>query len=143
MTAGSGSGENHTGIPGGADMARYIRDHKNEFIEKRPLHHHLQNLMNQKALTKREILDRTDIEKSYLYQIFSGRRMPGRDKLLRICIAMELGLDDVQRCLIYANKAILFSEILRDAVLITCFENGHDLHKTQETLYDLGLDTLI
>ena len=53
----------------------------------------------------------------YLHQLFSGRRKPSRDKLLCLCIAMQLSIDETQRLLKEAAYVQLYPRIKREAVI--------------------------
>ena len=43
------------------------------------------------SLDKAELIRRTNIERSYGYQILKGTRSPGRDKVILLCICAEIG----------------------------------------------------
>jgi len=123
------------------DLKSFIRNNKDNFIHV-DLPEYLDLLLSAKDKTKKEMISSAGIEKSYLYQIFNGRRTPSRDKLLRIALALKLALDDTQRLLIVAEKPILYPSRKRDAAIMYSLIKGYSLDKTQISLYDMGLEIL-
>ena len=61
---------------------------------------------------------RSGIARTYYYQILDGTRHPGRDKVIILCLAAELSLDQTQKGLILAGHNPLYARSKRDAVLI-------------------------
>lgn len=123
------------------DLGKYIGDNEDKFITV-SLTEYLELLLVNETITKKELVRSTGIEKSYLYQIFNGRRTPSRDKLLRIAFAFKLSLENTQRLLIVAEKPILYPARKRDAAIMYCLIKGHSLDKTQIYLYDLEFEIL-
>ena len=123
------------------DLKSFINDNEDNFIHI-SLPEYLDLLLASKEKTKKEMISSAGIEKSYLYQIFNGRRTPSRDKLLRIALALKLALDDTQRLLIVAEKPILYPSRKRDAAIMYSLIKGYSLDKTQISLYDMGLEIL-
>lgn len=123
------------------DLKKYMEDNGNNFIN-REFHEYLEKLMKQKKASKTRLIKRSNIEKSYIYQILNGRRNPSRDKIVRIALATNLSLDETQKLLTMGNKSILYPRRGRDAALVCCIMNKYTLVKTQEFLYDLGYDVL-
>ena len=123
------------------DLKSFIMNNEDKFIHV-DLPEYLDLLLSAKDKTKKEMISSAGIEKSYLYQIFNGRRTPSRDKLLRIALALKLALDDTQRLLIVAEKPILYPSRKRDAAIMYSLIKGYSLDKTQISLYDMGLEIL-
>ena len=123
------------------DLEQYIKNNENKFITI-TLPEYLELLLSSKNYTKKELVKSAGIEKSYLYQIFNGRRKPSRDKLLKISLALRLSLEEVQRTLIVAEKSILYPARKRDAAIMCCINNNKTLHQTQILLYDMGFDIM-
>lgn len=91
---------------------------------------------------KSEIIKKSGIERTYAYQIFNKRRMPGRDKILELSIGMGLSLKETQRGLKIGNEPILYSRNKRDAIIIFCINEGKSLMATEELLMEYGEDSL-
>lgn len=83
------------------------------------------------------------VSRSFAYQILSGTRLPSREIILRVSVAVGLTVDETQRLLKLADRGILYPKVERDAVLIYCLKNGYDLYQTDELLKKLKLKPLI
>jgi transcriptional regulator with XRE-family HTH domain len=123
------------------DFKQYMKDNEEKFITI-TLPEYLELLLGSRNCTKKEIVKSAGIEKSYLYQIFNGRRKPSRDKLLRISLALRLSLEDTQKLLLIAEKPILYPTKKRDAALMCLINTKHSLHETQIYLHDMGFEIL-
>ena len=75
------------------------------------------SLTEAKGLTDSELITKSGIEKSYYYQIMKGTRSPGRDKVLRLCLAAELSLRETTRALELSGNAPLYPKRRRDIIL--------------------------
>ena len=79
----------------------------------------LNNLLVQKKITKPEIVQRTQIGRTYIYQIFSGMRHPSRNKLLQITVALRCNLEETQNLLILSNHSPLNLKKKRDIIILS------------------------
>lgn len=79
----------------------------------------------EKNITHMDIIRALNVERSHGYQILNGRRVPTRDQLIKICLFLGLGFDEVQRMLKTAKKDILYARDMTDAKIIYSIE--HDL----------------
>ncbi len=75
------------------------------------------SLVQEKELADVELIKRSGIEKSYYYQIVKGTKRPGRDKVLRLCLAAELSLRETTRALELSENAVLYPKKRRDIIL--------------------------
>lgn len=114
-----------------------------ENMDALPFHKYLEELISEKNISIPDISVKTLLSRSFTYQIFSGSRVPSRDIVLRIALAMELSLDETQRLLKLADRGALYPKIKRDAVIIYCINNRSGLYKTDETIVGLGLESLL
>ena len=87
-------------------------------------------------LKKSDIIRAAQLDRTYGYQILSGVRRPGRDKILTLCIAAGLTLRETQRCLECAGEGILYARSSRDAVVIYGIEHHMDVMRINELLAD-------
>lgn len=77
------------------------------------------------GLSKAELARRAGISEVYLHQVFSGRRRPSRDRLLCLCVSMEISLEETQQLLKRVGYSPLYPKLKRDAII------GHGiLHRT-------------
>lgn len=84
-------------------------------------------LLDAHQLTRQQVIEGANLERSSGYQIFCGTRHPRRDTLLRIAIAMRLMLNETQQLLRVAQLGELYAKNRRDAVIIYCLEHRLDL----------------
>lgn len=105
-----------------------------DFFDKVSLTEYLQELLTKHGLTMMEIVRISLLSKSYVYQIFSGERMPGRDVLLRIGLSMSCTVDEIQHLLIFAQTGNLYPKVKRDAAILCCISQGSTLIETNEFL---------
>lgn len=95
-----------------------------------------------KGLIKSQILKEAEMNEIYGYQIFSGSRNPSRDKLICLCIAMKMNLEEAQLALKIAGYASLYPKIKRDSIIILGFSNGKSVCEINNELYDNEENTL-
>lgn len=69
------------------------------------------------GLSKAELARRAGMSEVYLHQVFSGRRKPSRDRLLCLCIGMEVSLEETQQLLKQVGYAPIYPRLRRDAII--------------------------
>ena len=105
-----------------------------EYESAMPLHLFLFELLSKHECTIPEIITKSQLSKPYAYQVFEGRKLPGRDALLRVAFAMNLDVKETQKALSLAQKPILYPRVHRDAALIYCLGKGMTLYEVSEFL---------
>lgn len=106
-------------------------------------HEQLFQLAKQRGLNAAQVGKKALLSRSFSYQIFSGERIPKRDIILRIAIALSLDIPETQRLLCLASRGDLYPKIKRDSVIIFCLKNNYDIYKTDEILVSLGQQSLL
>ena len=104
---------------------------------------YLDQLLEQYKMSIPDFITKTYLSKSFVYQIFSGERNPGRDILLRIAVAMNLTLEEAQELLMVGQKGALYPKVRRDAAIICCLEQRLSLDETDEFLKSISEKTLV
>lgn len=94
----------------------------------------LQELLEKHEMSIPDLIVKTLLSKSFVYQIFSGKRNPGRDILLRIAFAMHLSVDETQHLFLVAGKGALYPKVRRDAIIIYCLGKEMSLDEANEFL---------
>ena len=89
-----------------------------------------------------QLIRRADLEKSFGHQLFSGKRNPSRDTVIKLAFAMGADVAQAQEMLKIARKSILYPRIKRDTVIIYCLHNHISLLDTELILEDLDLPIL-
>lgn len=122
------------------DVETFQQRNENEF--KMPLHEYLQKLLEEKNLSKSELVAKINSADKHNYHILSGLRKPSRKRILTIARALELNLDETNYLLRYGGFAILYVRDVWDAVLIRAIEKNLTISQTNEILFRLGLPLL-
>lgn len=104
---------------------------------------YLRELLVIHDLTMTELVRISLLSKSYVYQIFNGERMPSRDVLLRIALAMSCTIDEIQHLLTFAQIGNLYPKVRRDAAILCCVSQGFTLSETDEFLEYIEERTLL
>ena len=89
-----------------------------------------------------QLIRRTNLERSFGHQLFSGKRKPSRDTVIQLAFAMGASLAEAQEMLKIARKSPLYPRIKRDTVIIYCLHNHISLVETETILADLKLPIL-
>ena len=136
------TGELFTELKEEKNLGGYLQRNRDELIL--PLNEYLEKLLAEKNLTKKEVIERSGLNREYVYHIFSGlKKNPSRPKLLAIAFAMELSLDEVQYLLRYAGLGILYPRNQWDAIIISAVEQKLNVAQTNDLLYRLGERTFV
>lgn len=65
---------------------------------------YLGQLLEEKGLTKAEVVRRSNLDQVYGYHIFSGyKKSPSKEKVLALALALGLSPEEAQRLLYYAG----------------------------------------
>lgn len=91
---------------------------------------------------KSTVIKNSELNEIYGYQIFSGKRIPSRDKLISISFGLELSLEETQTLLKYAGFAPLYPKQKRDSLLIWGKNHQFSIYQINELLYTENEDTL-
>lgn len=111
-------------------------------IKERTLSDYLQFLLEEKGLVRAQVIRAAGLNETFGYQIFTGARKPGRNKVLQLAFAMQLDLREANRLLKASGANELYCKNRRDAIIIFCLEKGYDLRKTDEELYRFKEETI-
>ena len=131
-------------LPTTARLMKMLETSPNQFraqlslVNAPDFHEYLYSLMEKQKMSIPTLITSASISKTYAYQFLNGERMPGRDIILRISLAMGLTLDETQRLLTLAGKSTLYPKIRRDAGVLYCIRKKMNLDETNSFLEDLG-----
>ena len=95
------------------------------------------------GLVRQTILQRADIPVAVGYKYLSGaKRTKNRNTILRLCIAMEMTVDDVQKVLtLYGMNAL--GESSRDSVILVGIEHRSTVDNIDEWLRAMAMEPLM
>ena len=124
-----------------SDFKEFLSENS-EIILKKELSLALNELLERYNIKKSEAVKNSEINEIYAYQIFAGSRVPERNKLLCICIGMDLELCDVQALLKTTGYAPLYVKNPFDCTVAFGIHKKLKLLEINALLYENGLDTL-
>ncbi len=96
----------------------------------------LSKLIDLKGKSNAEVFESAQISESTGYQILSGRRLPSRDKVLKLSIAIQLDLFETNKLLRISKRGELYVKDKKDAIVIFSINNSLNITKTNELLFD-------
>lgn len=117
-----------------SSIENYINKEQNYLIDT-GISAYLNKLVEEKSLKKSAIIKKAELNEIYGYQIFSGKRVPSRDKLLSISFGMELSLEETQSLLKYAGVASLYPKQKRDSLIIWGITHRFSIYQINELLF--------
>lgn len=120
----------------------YIENETDNLIHM-TLSEYLNKILSDKNLKTSDLVKLTGLDRTYTYQIVSGRKTPSRDKVIAICIALNMSFKDTQQLLKATGYPILYARFQRDSIIIFAFQHSASLTDTNELLFDYGFDTLV
>lgn len=101
-----------------------------------------ENLITERNYSKSNIINKSDFSYCYFYDVINGRKMPTKDKVVRLGLAMKLTLDECQQALKISGRSALYPRIRRDSILIYAIENKLTIFQCDELLSKYGEEGL-
>lgn len=92
--------------------------------------------------SKSNIINKSDFSYCYFYDVINGRKIPGRDKIIRLILTMHLSVDECQEALRISGRSALYPRIRRDAIILFAISNGYSIYELSELLADAGEEPL-
>ena len=99
---------------------------------------YFQSLEAVREMDSRNLIRSSGLERSYYYQVMKGTRRPGRDKVLRLCLAAGLNLKETTRALELSGNAVLYPRRRRDIILTVAVNQMADVDDTNLLLFKYG-----
>ena len=121
------------------DPAEFAAKHK---ITHRYLGTYLQQLVDEKGLSRPTVIKEAGLDPTYGYNIFMGTRNPTREKLLPLLFTMKCTLREANRILRAAGHSELYVKNRRDAIIMFCLDHGYTLMRTNDELYRFGEEAI-
>ncbi len=123
------------------DFKTFYNENK-QYLINDTLSEMLEKLLCQKGLKKSTVIKAAEMSEVYGYQIFSGLRVPERNKLLCLAVALGLNIDEIQTLLKTAGYSPLYVKLPFDSVILYGICKGLSVVEINELLYEYGLNTL-
>ena len=135
------TGDLQRGLMEEPDLNTYLKKNRPYFFDGQ-LTQLLTELYRRRHISKAALARKAGMSEVYLHQVFSGRRVPSRDRLLCLCIAMGTTLEETQQLLLRTAYAQLYPRLRRDAVISHGLVHGKTLGEINEALMAAGERTL-
>ena len=103
---------------------------------------YMEKIMEEKHIDKSDLINNSQIERTYGYQILNGRKNAGRNKIIAMCLAAKLNIKETQRALEIAHEGVLYSRDKRDAVIIFAVNHKYNVIKTNQLLKEYNFEEL-
>jgi DNA-binding phage protein len=98
--------------------------------------------MEAKKIKKGALIKRSQISRTYAYEIFSGHKSPSRNTTLRLAFGLALTIDETQKLLILAQQGILYPKVKRDSIIIYGLSNNYTVTVMNALLYDNNVELI-
>lgn len=128
-------------IKAATDIEDYLEKNKEQMITK-SLSEHLNALLVQKGISRADVVRNSQLDRAYVYQIFSGEKTPSRDKLIAIAFGLRLTDDETQKMLKLSGNRELYARDKRDALILFSIHQKKTIYETNELLIDHRLTIL-
>ena len=113
-------------------------------LPSRAFNEYINDYIAEKDIIVSEMVQRSGISKNYVYNILNGiTKSPGRDKIIAICIAAGMNLDELNRGLQLSGNNKLYPKNKRDIYIATCVNQGlTDVTKINLELEKSGIEII-
>lgn len=128
-------------IKAATDIEDYLSKNRENLLTC-SLSDHLNLLLLQKNLSRADVVRGSLLDRAYVYQIFSGDRMPSRDKLIAIAFGLRLSDGEAQKLLKLSGNRELYARDERDALILFSLQRGKTIFEVNELLYSHRLPVL-
>lgn len=123
------------------NMENFFQENDASFVDIR-FSDYLYSLLEERHMIPADLIEMTSIDRSYIYHIMAGNRLPSRETILELIFVLQLNLDTAQHLLRLAGRPILYSRNRRDAAIIFCIHKKRTLEQVNRQLQALGFPTI-
>lgn len=117
-------------------------DENKDYMIKKDLSALLDELIIKHNLKKSQVIRASEMSEVYAYQIFSGLRVPERNKLLCLAVGMQLSLDETQTLLKCAGYSPLYVKLPFDSIVLYGICKNMSVVEINDLLFEYELETL-
>lgn len=124
-----------------SDVTDFLNKNQNE-LQQNSFKGSLKEWLELKQCTKKDVIRRSSLNRAYVYQIFSGLKMPSRDKVIALAFGFDMDLAETDRLLKQAGYRELYARDRRDALLISAISHKKSIMDANELLFDHEIECL-
>ena len=126
------------------DYNEYLKNNESELVpDGNKIARELASILHKKNLKRADVVKRSNLNESFVYQIFNGKKIPTRDKMIAICFGLSLSLEEAQRLLTVTGSGTLYLRNQRDNVIAYALEKKLNIIEVQTMLQDAALPLLV
>lgn len=103
---------------------------------------YLNELIEQKNVSKSQIIQKTNLQKNYAYQMMSGVKIPSKDKVIQLILSLQCTSSQANRLLSLSNNGFLYAKNKRDALILYAIEHHLNVMQCNEKLIKFNLPIL-
>lgn len=103
---------------------------------------YLNTLLIQKGISRADVVRGSLLDRTYVYQIFSGEKTPSRDKLIAIAFGMCLSDVETQKMLKISSNRELYAKDERDTIILFALQRKKNIFEINELLTGHSLTAL-
>lgn len=123
------------------DIEDFLSTNKDHLLT-HDLADHLTMLLVQKGISRADVVRASLLDRTYVYQIFSGEKTPSRDKLIAIAFGLALSEEETQKMLRLSGNRELYARDERDALILFCLQRNKNIFTANELLISHNLKIL-
>ncbi len=128
-------------IKNATDVEDYLIENK-QYLLTRDLSEYLNMLLCKRDIRKADVARNSLLDRVYVYQIFSGRKVPSRNKLIAISFGLHLSDEETNTMLKLSGNRELYARDERDAIILFALQREMNISDTNELLFNHGLEVL-
>lgn len=122
-------------------ITELFEQNSNDFLNV-SLNQYLKELIDQKGCTKAQIIRESGINRRYFFDILSGKSKPTRNNVLRVLLALQTPLKNVQWLLRATGYAQLYARDKRDSVIIYCINHQSSVNDCNTMLNKVNFELI-
>lgn len=131
------------GLRQASGLEGFLVDNQKEF-RRYTLAEYLNQLLDEKHLSKADVVRESRLERVYGYHIFAGRKKnPSRNKVISLALAMKLAPEETQYLLYYAGAEQLYVRNPRDSILWYALDHHMSVLDTNIMLQKMSEEPLL
>ena len=124
-----------------ADLDTYLEGNESN-LQSPDFYALLKQYCEKRKMLPAQVIEHSQIERTYGHQLFNGTRRPSRDKVIQLALGLGLSVDETQRLLRAAGKSQLYPRLKRDAVILYGIQKKLPILTVQESLTKYSLTLL-
>lgn len=123
------------------DFFEIFEQNTQHFVENTVMSY-LNELLEEKRMTKAQVIRKAAMSEVTGYQYFDGKRKPSRERLIALCFGFSLNDEEANQLLKKSGYARLYAKHMWDAVIIYGLAKSYSIEETNLLLFEKGLDTV-